>query len=302
MSDSVLSVILENCNNAVEAFKIDDYRSGYIAMAVIMISFAPVAVILNSVTIYTFWKEKRTETTSDILLCFLTITDIIGGLLAMPFFAVESILHAMNIEGPCSLFLTRKLIGAFSVEITLVTSILIVFDRYCSIFYPFRYNMRKNHTGALILVVFSLWFVCVVMSSLTIITAKYVLTSAFTAITGTFFVFFSIWAHVRIFICARQTQREIALKISHFERNKVKTESWYRMKGARITGVMFCGIFVCYAPQIIAGSLVRGMNNSRLSKITFYWAAAILLFNSIVNPLIYIWQMKWFRVALRKVT
>ena len=62
MSESVFSTILDNCNNAVKTFKIDDYHSGYVAMAVIMICFTPITVILNSVTIYVFWRENKMKT------------------------------------------------------------------------------------------------------------------------------------------------------------------------------------------------------------------------------------------------
>ena len=242
------------------------------------------------------------KTITDVLLCCLTITDIIGGFLAMPFFAAESILHAMNIRGTCSIFLARKLTGIFSVEITLVTSILIVFDRYCSIFHPYRYNIHKNRTVSLIVVVIMLWFICMTTCLLSIITSNYSPASALTRGAGTLFVFFSAWVHLKIYIRVRQIHKQIAHAKSPLERKKSQHECWYRIKGARVTAIMFFGIFLCYAPQIIVGSLARSQNNSRSSKIALHWAIAHLLFNSIFNPVVCIWQMKWFRNALRKIT
>ena len=302
MSKSVLSVIIDNCNGAVENFKITNYRSGYIAMAVIMICFAPITVLLNTVTIYVFWREKRMKTVADMLLCFLTITDIVDGFLAMPFFAAESILHAVSIRTSCSIFLARKLTVISSLQITLVTSILLVFDRYCSIFHPYRYNVRRNQTGSLTVVVIFLWFVCITTCLLSIITSNYSAASALIRGSGALFVFFSVWVHLKIYVRVRQIHKQIAHAKSHLERKESQHECWYRIKGARVTAIMFCGIFLCYVPQIIVGNLARSLNHSRSSKIAMHWTIALLLFNSILNPMVYIWQLKWFRNALWKIT
>ena len=242
------------------------------------------------------------KTVADILLCFLTTTDIMGGLVAMPYFAAESILRAMNLGNPCSIFLTRTLIGMFFMDITIITSILVVLDRYFAIFYPYSYNTRKNHTGFATFLVISLWCVCAIICLLSIITSRYILAIAFIASADICFVFLSIWVHSKIFLKARRTQQEIANISNRFERSNSKIDSWHRIKGTRITALIFCGIFLCYAPQIITGSLMEYSNNSRFSKIAFYWTTALMLLNSIVNPLVYIWQVKWFRNALRRIT
>ena len=291
-------IFLENCNRAVVQYKIDDFYSSYLAMGIIMISFVPVTIILNAVTVYVFWKEKQIKTLAETLLCFLAITDILGGFLAMPFFAVENILRARNIDSPCSIFLTWKIVGFFSVNITLVTSILIVSDRYCSIFHPYGYEARKNQTSFAVLVVVSSWCVCLGICLLSTITSKYLLAIIFIFITDISFVVLSIIIHLRILTRVRQIQRDIAIKGEDFERYRSKIKSWHRIKGARITAVILSGIFICYAPQIITAILIRVLNYSRSSLIAFHWTTGLLLFNSIVNPLLYVWQMKWFRKAL----
>ena len=295
-------ILIDYCNHAVQRFKINDFHSSYLTMAIVMICLAPVTVILNTVTVYVFWKGKRMKTITDILLCLLTITDIVGGFVAMPSFAAESILRAINIETPCSVFLIRTLIGMSSVDITLVTSILIVLDRYCSIFKPYYYDIRKHQTRAAILVVVLLWCICIAVCLLSIITSKYLLAIAFIAVANTSYVVLGIWVHLKILIQAKRTQREIATKSIRCKTNNRKIKSWHRIKGARMTAVIFCGIFFCYAPMIITGSLMERFDNSRSSRIAFYWTTALVLLNSIVNPLLYIWQMKWFRNALRNVT
>ena len=267
-----------------------------------MLSCAPVTVIINAVTIYIFWREKRMKTISDVLLWFLAITDIFGGFVAMPFFAAESILRAIDTQSPCSIFLTRKLVGLFSGDITLATSILIVLDRYCSIFQPYRYDVSKSQTGLVALVVVLLWCVCFAINSLSIITPNYVLAIVFVAFANITFVSLSIWAHSRILIQAKRIQREIAIECGHLERKYCKIRNWQRIKGARITAVMFSGIILCYAPQTITGFLMVRLDYSRSSLIAFYWTTGLILLNSIVNPILYIWQMKWFQNALWKIT
>ena len=96
----------------------------------------------------------------------------------------------------------------------------------------------------------------------------------------------------KILIRARQIQREIAAQRNHFERNTSKTEGWYRIKGARMTAIMFCGIFLCYGPQIVTGALMQRLKNSQSSRIAFYWTIAVMLLNSFVNPIVYVEKMK----------
>ena len=292
--------LLSNCHRTATQNQINDCYTGYLTMGIIMISSAPITVILNTVTVYMFVREKRTKTIADILLCFLTITDIIGGLVAMPLFSLESILRAKNIEKPCSIFLMRKLVGFLSGDINLVTSTFLVLDRYYAIFRPYSYDAQKDRIGTATLAVLSSWFVTTLICSLSIITTNYNLAIISGSTLLFFFVFVSAWVHLKVFIRSRQIQQEIASKRNNFARSNSETNSWHQIKGTRITFVMFCGVFLCYVPQIFSGSLLVSTNYSRPSLITFHCTTAVFLFNSIANPMMYTWQMKWFRHALRK--
>ena len=145
----------------------------------------------------------------------------------MPFFAVECILRANNIENSCSIFLTREIVGYFSLDITRVTSILIVLGRYCSIFRPYSYDVRKHRTGFATSVVVSSWFVTMLFCSLSIITSKYTLLIGYTGVVELSFVFLSIWVHLKILIHARKTQRQIVIERSRVDTNRSKNDSSY---------------------------------------------------------------------------
>ena len=177
-------ILQDNCNRVVWKYQLDNFDTSYFIMSAMMLTFAPVTVILNAITLYVFWKEKRIKTVADILLCFLATTDIIGGLVAMPSFGIGSILRGMNIGNPCSIFLIRTQIGMFSVDITLITSILIVLDRYYDIFYPYSYEIRKHRTGVAIALLVSSWSVCAVICLSSTITSGNVLAISFTGIAN----------------------------------------------------------------------------------------------------------------------
>ena len=299
---NIKEIILDNCNRAAEIFEMDDFFSSYVIMAVIMFSFSPVTIILNTVTIYLCWKEKRMKSISDILLCFLMTTDIIAGFVAMPSLAAENVLLAMKLESPCSVFLVGRMIRFFIVDITLVTSILIVLDRYCSIFQPYYHEVQKNKTGFIALIVLLSWCACAIICLLSVITPEYLPSVVFIATADICLVVLSISVHLKIFIHTRKIQRDIAIERGKFEGDKSKMKSCYRIQGARVTAVMVGGVILCYAPQLITASLKRSLLNSRSYLIAFYWTTALIQFNSIVNPLVYIWQMKWFRKAMWKRT
>ena len=141
------AISLDNCKLAVQQFKIDGHYSSYIAMAVLILSLATVTVILNVVTIYVFWREKRTKTVTDILLVFLTITNIIGSLAA---FAAESVYIACSEHRENMFDIFSNKVGGDILSghwfDTLVTPILIGFNQHYSIFHPYCYNIRNHQT------------------------------------------------------------------------------------------------------------------------------------------------------------
>ena len=293
-------ILSENCNLVTGQNRIKVFHSSYLTTAIIMFILSPATIILNLVTIYVFFKENRMKTVTDILLCFLTVTDIIAGLVAIPSFAAESMLRAEVIGSTCSMFLIARLAGYFSVAITLVTSVLIVLDRYFFIFQPYHYDIRKYQTGFATLVVILSWCLSIVVCLLSIITPKHILAIAFISVTDLSYVILSTCVHLKVLIRAKKIQREIAIEKSHFEKNDSKICSWYRIKGGRMTAVIFGGILICYAPQLIVAILVREFNYSRPFLIAFHWTTGLLLLNPIINPMVYIWQMKWFRQAFWK--
>ena len=175
-------------------------------------------------------------------------------------------------------------------------------DRYFCIFRPFRYDVRKHQIGLAISVVISSWCVCLIICLLSIITWNYRPADVLTYLADTSFVALSLWVHLKIFLRARRTQRETATETGHFEGNNTKSRNRSKINSARITAIMFFGIILCYAPQLITGIFLKSLHYSRSSLIAYFWTDGLILFNSVVNPLLYIWQMKWSRNALWKVT
>ena len=69
----------------------------------------------------------------------------------------------------------------------------------------------------------------------------------------------------------------------------------------KMTAVILAQIFFCCKLQMIAVNLIISLNYTRSLSIASHCTTAPFLLNSLVKPLVYVWQMKWFGNALRKI-
>ena len=222
MSDKILS---DNCNRAVEHHKIDDYYTGYLSMAIIMLILSPVTVILNAVTNLCVLEKKKDEKYNRHTTVFSSNNRHYWWFSSNAFICSRKHVVFNGKWKPMLNILDEKVVGVFSESITVFTSVLIVLDWYFSIFQPFHYDPRKNQIRLAISLIISSWFICFLICLILIITWNYRPIVYFVNVTDVAcFVVLSLWIQFKIFIRARRTaiEIEIAIESGHFERNDTK--------------------------------------------------------------------------------
>ena len=295
--------VWENCQYANSSYYLtpEEFFVGYIGIAIVNITLAVSAIFLNSVTILVFYKAKKLKSISDMLLCFLAATDFLAGLLAMPFFSIESLLRAYNSEAPCQVFLIGKLARLLTFLLTFMTSILISLDRYVAIFHSYRYYGRRDDRKFALRILLTLWSMSIVLAVGSLATTDMKLLIFTAMILVVIFIPFSSWVHLRAFFVARSIQKQIRDEIAQVRVQEEAKRAEKDLKTARITAVILAVVCICYLPQIVTVSIMNKASGEASVSKAFYWTNTLIMANSVFNPLMYVWQMKWFKVAFKRI-
>ena len=112
---------------------------------------------------------------------------------------------------------------------------------------------------------------------------------------------FSIWVHLRTFFAARRISRQIHIQVSQLQGEQDRRQRKEGIKAARLTAIIIGVVFVCYLPSLIAAIILHAFGYSASNTIASIWVFTLAMANSVFNPLVYVWQMKWFRKVFKKI-
>ena len=301
MGNSAAKIIATNCKWARENYYIDTqkYYSLYLFSVVVNSLLSVVTIILNVLTIWIFYKEKKLRYAKDVLLCALATTDLYAGFVSTPSLVAESILQVHN-KATCKVYLTGYIIRLVGFSLTYSATLLISADRYLAIFHPFRYETRSDDTVFITKILVSTLLSTIITSILSLFTPQSELVTIMAVGVMIGFIPFSFWVHLKALFISRRIQRQIdGLRVGNenmSQSNQVRKE----VRAAKSTAIILCCICLCYLPQATAAILRNTYPNIPTFRAAMLITSAFVMLNSALNPLIYVWQMQWFRMALFK--
>ena len=121
----------------------------------------------NGLVLYVLITNKRLHTTSNVLITFLTLTDLCTGLIAIPGGIVSKVSQLTNKPNCVSIQVTWTC-TALLCGISFYTSVLVTLERGLAILCPFKYNLYITKKKLVVSCVV-LWVVWSVFSILEII-------------------------------------------------------------------------------------------------------------------------------------
>ncbi|XP_057709069.1 trace amine-associated receptor 13c-like [Corythoichthys intestinalis] len=280
-------------------------------LSVLLPSTGILTVLLNLLVIVAISHFRQLHTPTNLLLLSLAITDILVGLLMMS--AVMYMTSSCWMLGDilCCLFaLTLVLVTTASVG----NMVLISADRYVAICNPLQYNvkitLKRIQISVCLCWISSLLYCWIILNEQIVHPGKF--NSCYgecvikaDIIGGIFDVIFTfilpltviITLYTRVFVIAVSQARAMRSQVT---RGKVLNFVFIgpkksELKAARTLGVLVFVFLVCFCPYYSV-SLIG--DNRLPSKFKSYFAY-MYLFNSCMNPLIYVLFYPWFRRAIR---
>ena len=265
-------------------------------------------VIGNVLFIVTMMRRRAMHIPSNILLAALSVGDMLVGVLAQPLWLAE-VSYRLLRNRVKPLFIATYTFTWFLVPISFTFISLISIDRYVAICNPYWYHAKatcKTHAIIVLLAVIAnliLYAVCIVLlvrKIETSITIWMVLTLAAISICIT------AVCNFKVFKAIRRSRKTISSFASSSNTEESRRPILMRLQERRTAVTMSAIVivfFLCYMPFIIQTSLelLKVIVNRDVKAISNDWTNFFVLFNSMMNPIVYYVRLRSFRSAVKEI-
>ncbi len=251
---------------------------------------------LNSLILIAYRKNRELQTSWNVSLMILTVTDLFVCAVVQPVFVAKSIAEIYT-AFHCPLWVTFTMIGMCGLGVSLMTITIISIERFVSLAYPFRYReiVTKSRLKAVFALLSALICLTVVVqasiagSNVKIAFVGVGILTALSLITGTW-----LWIHR---LTERHKRQINALNTpSNITKIVRNTKTCYLVVGSSL---------VCFFPAFVSQVfyVVVLQPNSDLLYFAYTHVSpfchVLMNFTSLLNPLILLYRKRDFRQAVR---
>lgn len=274
-----------------------------IFIIIIHILTFPFTAVLNALVMLAVKMESRLRAhTSNILLALLASTDFMVGIIFQPAFiaVIFSLLLDEASSGACALQAFAMTVGNFLVVSSLIHLALISTERHLAMKHPFAYTTLVTEVRLLFASALT-WLMSLILH----IPLRFVDKTVFLPIHMTLMflcIAFAVFCHITVYRETRRHEQQIAAQQvtqeakEQFENNK---------KACKLTSIIIGVLILCYIPVFFARSVLLRHRSETSLETTYVFlllATSILLWNSLLNPIIYSVRIRNFRIAFIELT
>jgi len=266
----------------------------FIFLIIVNLLTFPVTAVLNALVMISVQTKSRLRAhKSNVLLAFLALTDFTVGILVQPAFAAVLIMLLLNEpRGYCVLKVLRHV--TVVVIASLFHLVLLTGERYIAMKHPFSYLTFVTE-GRLLFASAMAWFLSISHSVLLLLSKPVYLR----CVGVSSFLSFAVisFCHVTVLGETRRHERQLAAQQAtpeareEFESNK---------KAVKLTSIILV-LLILFV--LIPGTLPVVLLSYReftpeAVYLFFSFTMSLVFLDSLLNPIVYAWRLRQFRVAI----
>ena len=274
---------------------VDSFDGLLVAAAVFSLATCPVTILLNALVMVAVKTKRRLQKNSNILLACMALTDLMVGLVVQPLHITKTIflLQDKEFHEFCDIDLAFTVCYLTFVVATECHLVLISGERYLAIKHTFTHATVVTKSRLMVCSAVA-WIVA--LSSFPIVlylTARYFYVSEATILVSIVLLQFLVYKEAR-----RHEKLILSQHVSVEARAKFKQEK----KALKLTTIILVTLFLCFAlPPIfmlITSGIFKAENSlPDVKAFVRHLVRLPVIFNSVLNPVIYSVRKREFRVA-----
>ncbi|KAK3732268.1 hypothetical protein QZH41_004001 [Actinostola sp. cb2023] len=281
---------------------IDYLFNVYIVNCVLNVVFAIVAILGNSVVLYAIRQTPSLHKPSSFLVCNLAITDLAVGLLVQPLYVVYKIAEMSGLaDVACYSGVVVNMLANLFSGMSFITVTCISVDRYLALFLHLRYVAIVT-SQRIVKVLVALWIINVFIVSFypwkVSIALGVGILIVLTCLVLSTITFFQIHRIVR----KHKKQIHHAMVQHHPKPCQLQGLNLPKyLKSVLTMGYVYLLMVLCYLPYMVTlcSRLLIGLTKEY--KLALNVTTTVIYINSAMNPLLYCYRLREFRVAMLRV-
>ena len=263
-------------------------------LIIVNIITCPFTIALNAIVILAVKTKAQLKNKANITLGCLAVTDVLTGMIGQPSFIATMVISlppGTALHGYCKRLndlkvnVMRLLIGASLAHLALINV-----ERYLAIKHPFAYTTKV--TKGRILCAYTLsWLIMLSLNAPLISTTVRAFSVINTIVWGVL-VAVIIFCQVVLYLEIRRHKKHI---VQHQVSQEVRQKFLKEQRVFKHTTIVLLALLLTHLPMVVARILVVNVGIRML--IGLHIATSVMLLNSLINPVIYCFKRRSFRVA-----
>ena len=294
MSNTSLNAIISSCGNSFYSVNLTSISSGVHVVLIVRIVVnaltCPVICLLNILVMVAVKTKRQLRTKSNIALACLSTTDLIVGLVIQPLHITATSLFLKGELMFCTITGISKTITFTCILASLHHLVLMSAERYVAIKLPFAYEAVVTEVR-IILASSLAWAAAIIF------TVENLLPTVVVAVSESLLLVFPIYFNVSVYKEVCRNKKQIAAnQVSLEDKEKLLN----KRKAFYTTVIVLLVILLCYIPVNICLIILLSFKKRIPPNITVntsFLLDLLPVLNSLFNPLIYAFRIRYFRVS-----
>ena len=291
MNHTAFNTTASSCGGYIDLGNISlDLRAVLIVRIVVSAFTCPLTTVLNILVMVAVKTTRQLRTKSNVALACLSTTDLIVGLVVQPLHitAASFLLRGERIF--CTITNISRTTSISCILASLHKLVLMSAERYIAIKHPFRHETQVTEVRIIMASTLA-WAAAIIFSTVGLSN------SVILIVCETLLILLPVYFNVTVYKEVRRNEKQIAAnQVSLEDKEKLLN----KRKALYTTVIVLLVILLCYIPVNICLIILLSFKKRIPPNITVntsFLLDLLPVLNSLFNPLIYAFRIRYFRVS-----